>query len=145
VIVYLDTSAMLKLYVNEPGARQVRAAVATASGVYSHLIAYAEMCAAFSKAARMGRISAAALKRHRRELDNDWRQYNVLTPDERMIRRAGDLIDRFGLRGYDGVHLAAAESLQVTRDKGFLCFACFDDTLNDSTAALGLGLLQREK
>jgi uncharacterized protein len=59
VIVYLDTSAMLRLYVNEPGARQVRAAVAAATGVYSHLIAYTEMCVAFSKAARMGRISTA--------------------------------------------------------------------------------------
>jgi hypothetical protein len=60
-------------------------------------------------------------------------------------RPHGQNIDRFELRGYDGVHLAAAASLQVTRDKGFLCFACFDDTLNDSTAALGLGLLAREK
>jgi hypothetical protein len=60
-------------------------------------------------------------------------------------RPHGQNIDRFGLRGYDGVHLAAAESLHVTRDEGFLCFACFNDTLNECAAALGLGLLAREK
>jgi hypothetical protein len=42
-----------------------RGAVAAASLVCTHLVTYAGMCCAFSKALRMGRISAGRLKRPR--------------------------------------------------------------------------------
>lgn len=141
MIIYLDTSALLKLYVNEPEAVAVRRAVSSARTLYTHLVAYAEMRSAFAKAVRLGRITSTAAARHRRELDRDWEQFSVLTPDQPMIRHAGDLAERFSLRGYDSVHLAAAESLLAGHGGGFLSFASFDHALNAAAQAVGLRLL----
>lgn len=141
MIVYLDTSALFKLYAAEPGASDVRDVVEEAATAYTHLIAYAEVCAGFAKAVRLGRITAGEAEGYRRDLDRDWEQFGILMPDQVMIRRAGDLALRFGLRGYDSVHLAAAESLRVGRGADLLRFASFDERLNQSAGELGLRLL----
>jgi hypothetical protein len=66
----------------------------------------------------------------------------VVSVDEGLTRRAGDLLDRFPLRAFDGVQLAAAESLFVVRQRDQLRFASFDDRLNQAVAELGLRLLK---
>jgi predicted nucleic acid-binding protein len=58
-----------------------------------------------------------------------------------MMRRAGDLAEHYNLRGYDSVHLAAAESLIIGHGSGFLRFASFDHALNAAASAVGLRLL----
>ena len=141
MILYLDTSALIKLYVAETGAEKVRAVVTEAALVHAHWIAYAEMRSALARLHRMGRQSADAYRRSKREFEADWRAINAIMPDERMVRHAGDLAERFELRGYDSVHLAAAESLRVGRGTESLCFASFDDRLNHAAAELGFQLL----
>ena len=49
MILYLDTSAIVKLYADETGSDQVWAAVAEAKLCATHLIAYAETRAAFAR------------------------------------------------------------------------------------------------
>lgn len=140
MILYLDTSAFIKLYVVEAGADRVRAAAAEAALIHTHWIAYAEMRSALARVHRMGRQSADAYRQNKREFEADWKAINAIMPDERMVRRAGDLAERFELRGYDSVHLAAAESLGVGHGAQFLCFASFDDRLNHAAANLGMRL-----
>lgn len=142
MILYLDTSAMLKLYVTEPGAQRLREAVDAAALVCTHLITYAEVRSAFAKALRMGRITATGLKQYRSELDRDWPSLSIVSVDEGLARRAGDLIDRFHLRAFDGVQLAAAESLSSVQLRDGFGFASFDDRLNQAAAELGLRLLE---
>ena len=48
MILYLDTSAFLKLYLEESRSDAVRGLVARAAAIYTHLIAYAEMRAALA-------------------------------------------------------------------------------------------------
>ena len=141
MILYLDTSAFIKLYVNEPGAEVIRAAVAEAVQVHAHWVAYPEMRSALARLHRMRRQSVEMFKRSKRDFERDWELVSAILPDERMLRRAGDLAERFELRGYDSVHLAAAESLRVGRGTEFLCFASFDDRLNRAAAELGFQLL----
>jgi uncharacterized protein len=139
MILYLDTSAYVKLFIAETGSEQVAEAVARAAVVATHLIAYPEMRAAFAKARRMGRETDESLRLHTQELQRDWTRLTVIQPDEAMLFRAGDLAERYNLRGYDSVHLAAAESIGMrARNRAELRFAAFDERLVD--AALGLGL-----
>lgn len=140
MILYVDTSAFIKLYVNEPGAETVRRTVARAAAC-SHWITYPEMRAALARLARLGRQTGEAHKQHKREFERDWKAIHAILPDEHMLRRAGELAERFDLRGYDSVHLAAAESLRVGAGDDFLRFASFDRALNDAAAELGLQLL----
>jgi predicted nucleic acid-binding protein len=71
-------------------------------------------------------------------IDNDWQTLNVILPTEMLVKRAGNLADQFGLRGYDSIHLAAAEAISLQIMPQPLIFACFDSKLNDAAKALGI-------
>lgn len=111
MILYLDSSALVKLYVAEPGSETVRAAAGRAALCCTHLIAYAEVRAALARALRLGRETTAGLARHKAEFDRAWARFDVILPHVALVRRAGDLAEQYALRGYDSVHLAAAESV----------------------------------
>lgn len=140
-LVYLDTSAWLKLYVEEAGSDAVHAAVEAADQVCTHLIAYAELRAALAKAQRMNRLDAAQKAQLLAIIDQNWETLNVILPTEMLIKRAANLADQFGLRGYDSVHLAAAEAISLQIMPQPLIFACFDKHLNEAAKALGMQVL----
>lgn len=141
MILYLDTSAYVRLYVREASHDLVWNAAQSASQIATHLIAYAEMRAALARMQRMGRLIEAEVSSIREAFEQDWRTTLQIAPTEAMVRRAGDLAERFGLRGYDSVHLAAAESLRVEQGADLLRFVSFDRVLNQSAETLGLPLL----
>jgi predicted nucleic acid-binding protein len=141
LILYLDTSAFIKLYVDEPNADRVRAAVTEADQIHTHWIAYPEIRAALARLYRMVRQDAETFDQCKRAFERDWDMITSVLPDERILRRAGELAERFGLSGYDSMHLAAAESLRVGQGADSLRFACFDARLNQSAEELGLRLL----
>jgi predicted nucleic acid-binding protein len=139
VILYLDASAFLKLYVREPESTQVRRAISDAVALCTHVLTYAEARAGFARAVRMGRLTARRLTTLKRELDRDWQRIDVLGVDDTLVHRAGDLAERFGLRGYYRIHLAAAELAMVRLGGGVdFRFLAFDATLAAAAAALGM-------
>jgi predicted nucleic acid-binding protein len=141
LILYLDTSAYVRLYIREEGHERIRTAARAATRLVTHLIAYAEMRATIAKMQRMQRLDAPAAISVRKAFELDWRSTLQIVPTEGLVRRAGELAERFALRGYDSVHLAAAESLTLAPGSNFLRFAAFDRVLNDSAEELGLTLL----
>lgn len=142
MILYLDTSALAKLFVVEPGAESVGRAVAQAAAVATHLVAYAEMRATFARAVRMGRVDAAALPALTVDLERRWASLDVLAVTEPLVRRAGDLAERHGLRGYDSVHLAAVLTLRESVGSGAeVRFGVFDAKLREAALVHGLSLL----
>ena len=137
---YLDTSAWMKLYVPEAESASVERMIAQSALCTSHQITYVEMRAAFAKAWRMGRINEAQKAVAIAGFETDWRTCKIMDTTENIIRRAGDLADRFGLRGYDSVHLGAAEAISLLLMPSPLTFVCFDDRLNEAAATLGMTL-----
>ena len=137
-LLYLDTSAWLKLYVEEDGSEAVHAAVEQSEQTCTHLIAYAELRAALAKAQRMNRLTAEQKAVLLPVIEQDWETLNVILPTEMLIKRAGNLADQFGLRGYDSIHLAAAEAISLQIMPQPLVFACFDKHLNESAKLLGM-------
>ena len=136
--IYLDTSAWVKIYMLEEQAEPVATLMRDASACHTHLIAWAEMRAALARADRMGRFTASSKQAALAAAERDWSDFLVVDTTENIVRRAGDLADRFGLRGYDSVHLAAAEAISLLLMPEPLTFVCFDDRLNDAAAGLGL-------
>lgn len=139
MIVYLDTSALLKLYLEEAHATGLRKVIHTAALVCTHLITYAEMCAGLAQAVRMDRITESDRVSQMTRFEADWRAAQVVLVDEPLVRRAGELAGRFGLRGYDSVHLAAAESVwrqapAATR------FVTFDQRQREAGLVLGMAV-----
>lgn len=137
MILYLDTSALVKLYVREQGSAQVRRLVDRAQAIATSVVAYAEARAAF---ARLRRERPANSKRHRErvgQLDRDWEQYAVVELTQAVARNAGELAEQHGLRGFDAIHLASALWLKATRADD-LVFEAFDRRLTAGARTAGL-------
>ncbi|PYR65162.1 MAG: hypothetical protein DMF88_20800, partial [Acidobacteria bacterium] len=66
----------------------------------------------------------------KRALDVEWARYVVVEVTDTLCKDAGELAERYALRGYDSVHLASF--LEVARQTGVADteFSSFDDRLN---------------
>lgn len=123
-ILYLDTSALVKLYVREEESDRVSGEVAGATAVATSRVAYAEPRAAFARRAREGFLTAEELRRVVTALNADWEHYLCVEVTDGVTRQAGELAELYGLRGFDSLHLASALFLkrQVALPFDFLCF-----------------------
>ncbi|PWU25154.1 MAG: VapC toxin family PIN domain ribonuclease [Candidatus Rokuibacteriota bacterium] len=136
MILYLDTSALVKLYVEELGTTAVTALVERENSVATVRVTYAEARAALARHRREGALDAAALRQAARELDREWATYDVVDLTEPLVKLAGGLAERHALRGYDAVQLAAALDLRAAG--GGVEFASFDARLNRAGSREGL-------
>lgn len=111
MILYLDTSALVKLYIEEPGTQTVERAVREAQDVTTCWLSYPEARSAFSRLAREGIITADQLRVVVTSLHSDLPTYDMVLPEENVFWDAGYLADRRGIRALDAIHLAAASSV----------------------------------
>jgi predicted nucleic acid-binding protein len=140
VILYLDTSALVKLYVAEAGTGEVAAAVERAAALVTARVTYAEARAAFAQHARAKGLGSPALRLVVRHLDEEWGQYSIVEITEAVVRRAGTLAERHRLRGCDAVQLSAALELRNAGAAASV-FASFDARLNEAARRERMGLL----
>ena len=126
---YLDTSSLFKLYVEEPGSDDVRQELSEASAGATSLVTYAEARAAFARVRRLGSITAAGLRSVKRDFESDWSIYVIIPPSDAICRSAGDLAERYGLRGFDSIHLATFLHL-ANNDPSEVRFSSFDHDLS---------------
>lgn len=139
-MLYLDTSALVKLYLDEPDRKAVTTAVSKEAIVATQEVAYIEAHAAFSRAEREGRLTQLELERLRSDFDGDWPNYLVVRVSQPLLEQAVKLVDSFSLRAYDAVHLSAAQTLARESPEP-LSFACFDRRLNRAAGVLGMKLV----
>jgi len=139
MIIYLDTSALVKLFIDGPETTVVADLLNDASAVFTHMITYAEARAALAKAVRMQRITDERHVAYKAALENYWGNLDVISLNMARIKQAGALAEAHGLRGYDCVHLAAAE-LVFAQNTVFM-FACFDQHLNKAARSIGMQTL----
>ena len=134
---YLDTSVLVKLYLNEPDADDVQALAEQADVIVTSVVAYAEARAAFARRRRERLMTSAEAAAAVRQLDADWPRFVRLAADDDLGRAAGRLADRHGLRGYDAIHLASFEDLLAHCEDDDVRFASADDRLNRAARRLG--------
>jgi uncharacterized protein len=135
VILYLDTSSLVKLYITEEGSDEARRLVAGASVVATSVVAYPEARSAFARLRREQAVSEREAELLKTDLDRDWPRYLALDVSESIWRRAGDLAERYALRGFDSLHLASYLSL-FSADLGEpIQFSAFDDRLSAAARA----------
>lgn len=138
--VYFETSALVKLFLEEPGADEARDLWDEADLVSAALIAYPEARSALASAQRARRISRADLDEVKGRLRRVWTQVQVIDLDEPVAIAAGDAAETFSLRGYDAVHLATALTLQ---DESLLV-ATWDSDLRAAALKVGLRVAPAE-
>jgi predicted nucleic acid-binding protein len=112
VIAYFDTSAVVPLLVVEAGSARAAALWDGADRVVSARLVYPEGRAALAQARRLGRLTARQLRAAVTEFDSRYEEFDLVEVDDTLARHAGRLAEAHGLRGYDAVHLAAADRLR---------------------------------
>ena len=110
MILFVDTSAVVKALLLEPGSSDVERWYADADEVAASVVTYAEACAALGHNARMRRSDEGALEATVAELDAQWAEFLVLPVSERV---AGQVALRHRLRGMDAVQLSTAIVLRT--------------------------------
>lgn len=137
MIVYFDSSALVKLVVEEPDSDQAARLWSRSQLAISSRLAYPEVRSALAAAARDHRLSPSDLDTSVRAWDRIWASMKQIELSVRVERHAGDLVDPHALSGADAVHLASA----LTVDGTGLLFAAWDRRLRAGAEATGLAVV----
>lgn len=144
MILYLDTSALVKLYVEEPESDIVRKLVSEAEEIVISEISIVEAMAAFARARREGRFRNADLLALPSSFYADLGKYNVLPfSGQWLTLLAGLLTERHSLRALDAIHLASALSFRGSESKEIV-FSTWDKRLRDAAEAEGFRVVPEE-
>jgi uncharacterized protein len=143
-VIYLDTSALIKRFVNEKGSPLVQSIVEGREAIATAKIAYAEIFAGLARKLRGNDLSKAQYAVACRQFESDWQAYLRIALEDAILLSARDLIQRHPLRGFDAVHLASALRLKTALG-GEITFAAADGRLLKAAEAENLKLLNVEK
>ena len=128
MILYLDTSALAKLYLAEAESLAVKKLVQEAEMTATSVITRVELSAAIAKAVRMKLISRSAAQKVLDVFHRDWPDFGALQITEAVLSSADRFAWQMGLRGYDAMHLAAAHVWQQSLSEP-VTVATFDHQL----------------
>lgn len=140
--VFLDSSALVKRYADEPDSYLVRD---VSEPIIASDLATVEVPAALWRKYRLGEIPAPAAQSLCRRFLADVsasspsRSAVLIKASDDVLNSAIDLVARHPLRAYDAVQLASA--LTASRLMGGCSFGCFDRQLSTAAAMEGLPLL----
>lgn len=106
----------MKRYYEEPGSGRVHDGWATGERMFTSRVAYAEVHAALARKLRDGHLTAVLYRRSASTFEAEWPAYEQVALDDVTMGDVLRLVRRYGLRGYDAIHLSAA--LCVRRQTG---------------------------
>ena len=141
MILFCDTSALLKLFIDEQGSESMIEACSSSEGIAVCRITWAESMAAFAQRTRFKGSSQLGLDQARSMFERAWPDFVIADVTQPLVEKAGMYADAFALHGYDSVQLAAAHNLHQQLDLP-MTFACFDRRLNQAAKLLQLEVIQ---
>jgi uncharacterized protein len=106
-VAYFDSSALVKLVVEEPGSVETAQLWDGADSVLTSRIAHPEVRAALAAARRGARLDAEAYEQARTSWAELHPALRLVEITPRVEHEAGDLAERHALSGFDAVHLAS--------------------------------------
>lgn len=136
-IVYFDSSAFVKLVVEEHFSDVAAALWDGCDAAVSSRLAYPEVRAALAAAGRDQRVDVEALRQAEAAWEDYWAATRAVELTEKVAARAGQLAGEHGLRGADAVHLSSALAVGT----GELLFAAWDRRLRAGAVATGIRLV----
>jgi predicted nucleic acid-binding protein len=113
-IVYFDSSAFVKLVVEEPGSELAAALWDGCDAAVSSRLAYPEVRSALAAAGRAQRLDEAEQARGESLWEDFWAATRPIEFTESIAAHAGELASRHSLRGADAVHLASLLAVGAT-------------------------------
>ena len=142
MIVYLDTSALIKQYVWETGTADVEALIKQATATGTALICYVEVSVTLAKLVRMKSLTHNMAQNILKNFVNDWPTLVQVQVNQPLLAQASTFAWTYHLRGYDAIHLASAYLWQGMLGET-ITFATYDQQLWHATQAIGMDLFPR--
>ena len=156
-MLYLDSSALIKRYQNEQGTEALNARLRQEArglrSVFTSLLTYSEIHAAFARRAREKLLSAEEAAAVQDEFDGDWvLSIGPIELGTDVLVFVRDLVREFPLRGADAIHLASALwlrdmarlGMKVDQYTGPLVFVSSDKQLAKAAAKSHLEVFNPE-
>jgi predicted nucleic acid-binding protein len=135
LILYLDTSSLIKLYVEESGSRDIESLIAGASLICTSVVTYPEARSALARLRREGNLTAEEHALSKANLEGEWPEYLALDVTPEIWRAAGDLAEKHALRGFDSLHLASFLHMASGGLGEPIRFSSFDGKLSGAARA----------
>lgn len=144
---FFDTSALIKLYHQEPGTERVEKIFGQMEdSIIISALALVEVYSSLSRKLRTGEISLQAQEEAIRNFEEDCAQRFVVEPlGIPVVKKAQELLRRHGntraLQSLDALQLAAG---LMAHARGELVFVCVDSKLLEVAVAEGLQIFNPE-
>jgi predicted nucleic acid-binding protein len=132
VNVFLDSSALAKRYIQEPGSDRLEEILFSASSLGVSVICVSEVVSALCRRRRERKLSAQEYVKAKQALFEDIEDLSVVNVTDRVLARAVELLERWPLRSSDALHVASAAEWSAE------LFVSADE--NQCTAARGYAL-----
>lgn len=140
MILYLDTSALLRKYFKEPGSNEIISKWKEATGIVTSSVAYAEAMAAFYRKKREIDLNGTIFGTILNSFHSDWPSFIRVEVTDDLNESIDKIVANYALRGFDAIHLASALIIHEKASEDFL-FACFDKMLVQAAEMEGLKTL----
>ncbi|MGA1823167.1 MAG: type II toxin-antitoxin system VapC family toxin [bacterium] len=139
MILYLDTSALIKRYVEEDKSEEVDNLWEEAIEIASSTVVFAESMATFCRKFREGVFSETEYIQTISEFKNEYHRFIIVPISSELNRIIEEILLKYPLRGFDSIHLASALLIQKNSNLNTI-FACFDHSLNKAAEQEGLNV-----
>jgi uncharacterized protein len=136
-VAYFDSSALVKLVVDEPGSEDVARSWDAVDSVLTSRVANPEVRAALAAARRDARLDTRAYRQAKAGWDELHRTLRLVEVTAQLEQEAGELAGRHALSGSDAVHLASALTVAAVP----VVVATWDARLHRAAHASGLATL----
>ncbi len=116
-MIYLDSSALVKRYIEEEGSDKVNALLEDTSVAAASRLAYPEILAAITRRHRAAEIETGTFERIKKAFKVDWTSLTVIEMHKEVFQFIDEVIAKHALKGADSIHLSTALWLRkVTKE-----------------------------
>ncbi|MGH9396656.1 MAG: type II toxin-antitoxin system VapC family toxin [Terriglobia bacterium] len=106
--IFIDSSALAKRYVQEPGSDRVEEILLSASSLGVSVICLSEVISALCRRRRERKLSQPQYLKAKQALIEDIEDSSVIRVTDQVVARAVELLERWPLRSSDSLHVASA-------------------------------------
>lgn len=138
MILYLGTTSLAKLYVEENYSGVVKEWVKEAEVITTCRVAYTEMISVLEIRFKRHDISKTDYDHILKRFAQDWPNVAIVDFDERL---AGLYVKKYGLTRFDAIHLSAAMLIKKNHNGVSLSFSSTNENLCKAASAEGLKVL----
>lgn len=152
-MLYLDSSALVKVYVNEPGSERLGVRMEQGDRIFTSELTFAEIHSTFARKRRNNEINSRKFHVLLRNFLNDWAfKFVRLEVNANTMTAIPALVKEYPLKGADAVHLSSAIWLRDAAGDGsslgggdsVIEFGAADKRLIGVAARCGLGVFDPE-